>query len=91
MEETKNPYIFNVSKINKWGLVGPTQHGKYFTVWWLGGWPGGRVAGICKTITNSASAKAGVEARLSLAIVYNASNLFVCLTETRYPEMLVGG
>ena len=29
----------------------------------LGGW----VAGICKTITNSASAEAGVEARLSLA------------------------
>ena len=28
---------------------------------------GGWVAGICKTITNSASAKAGVEARLSLA------------------------
>ena len=42
---------------NKWGLVGPTQHGKYFTGWWLGGWlggwVGGRVAGICKTITNS--------------------------------------
>ena len=29
---------------------------------------GGWVAGICKTITNSASAEAGVEARLSLAI-----------------------
>ena len=38
---------------NKWGLVGPTQHGKYFTGWWLGGWVGGRLAGICKTITNS--------------------------------------
>ena len=33
-----------------------------------GGWVGGRVAGICKTITNSASAKAGVEARLSLVV-----------------------
>ena len=31
---------------------------------------GGWVAGICKTITNSASAKAGVEARLSLAICF---------------------
>ena len=31
---------------------------------------GGWVAGICKTITNSASAEAGVEARLSLAIIF---------------------
>ena len=35
---------------------------------WVGGL-GGRVAGICKTITNSASAEAGVEARVSLAIM----------------------
>ena len=33
-----------------------------------GGWVGGWVAGFCKTITNSASAKAEVEARLSLEI-----------------------
>ena len=45
-----------------------------YKAWKVLYWVAGLVAGICKTITNSASAEARVEAMLSLAIM--ARNYF---------------